>query len=113
MPAAELDDRAGVVVEIARDLVGECRRLTEQINGLEARLRRLVETLAPSLLNIPGCGVISAAVIIGETAGAALFKSKDAFAHFTGTAPFPCGRRTRSASASTGAGTVRSTMHCT
>ncbi|UXY25048.1 IS110 family transposase (plasmid) [Streptomyces cynarae] len=89
MLAAELDGRAGVVVEIARDLVSECRRLTEQINGLEARLRRLVETLAPSLLNIPGCGVISAAVVIGETAGAARFKSKDAFAHFTGTAPIP------------------------
>ncbi|WP_327371569.1 transposase [Streptomyces sp. NBC_01217] len=78
-----------MVVEIARDLVSECRRLTEHINALEARLRKLVETLAPSLLAIPGCGVISAAVIIGETAGAARFKSKDAFAHFNGTAPIP------------------------
>ncbi|WP_330294170.1 IS110 family transposase [Streptomyces griseorubiginosus] len=87
--AAALAGREGVVVEIARDLIGECRRLTEQINALEARLRKLAETLAPSLLAIPGCGVISAAVIIGETAGAARFKSKDAFAHFTGTAPIP------------------------
>ncbi|MGA5604503.1 IS110 family transposase [Streptomyces griseoincarnatus] len=86
---AELDGHQGVVAEIARDLVGECRRLTVQINGLEARLRRLVEALTPSLLDIPGCGVISAAVIIGEAAGASRFKSKDAFAHFTGTAPIP------------------------
>lgn len=89
MLAAELDGRAGVVAEIARDLVGECRRLTEQVNHLEVRLRKLVQTLAPSLLDIPGCGVISAAVVIGETAGAARFKSKEAFAHFTGTAPIP------------------------
>ncbi|MGV9567377.1 IS110 family transposase [Streptomyces sp. NPDC003480] len=87
--AAALADHAGVVVEIARDLVVECRRLTEQINALEARLRKLVEVLAPSLLAIPGCGVLSAAVIIGETAGANRFKSKDAYAHFTGTAPIP------------------------
>ncbi|MGW1047265.1 transposase [Streptomyces sp. NPDC002547] len=85
MLAAELDGRAGVVVEIARDLVGECRRLTAQINHLEARLRRL----APSLLDIAGCGVISAAVVIGETAGAARSKSKEAFARFTCTAPIP------------------------
>ncbi|MEV8563891.1 IS110 family transposase [Streptomyces sp. NPDC051917] len=87
--AAALADHAGVVVEIARDLVVECRRLTEQINALEARLRKLVEVLAPSLLAIPGCGVLSAAVVIGETAGANRFKSKDAYAHFTGTAPIP------------------------
>lgn len=79
----------GVVAEIARDLVEECRRLTAQINAMEARLRKLVEKLAPSLLEIPGCGVISAAVIIGETAGAARFKSRAAYAHFTGTAPIP------------------------
>ncbi|MFF4962928.1 transposase [Streptomyces sp. NPDC001222] len=47
------------------------------------------ERLAPSLLAVPGCGVLGAAVIIGETAGTARFKSKDAFAPFTGTAPIP------------------------
>ncbi|MGW2800553.1 transposase [Streptomyces sp. NPDC001269] len=56
---------------------------------MEARLRKLVERLAPSLLAVPGCGVLGAAVIIGETAGTARFKSKDAFAPFTGTAPIP------------------------
>ncbi|MEY9997789.1 hypothetical protein ABIE67_009908 [Streptomyces sp. V4I8] len=43
----------------------------------------------PTLLEVPGCGVIGAAAILGETAGAARFKSKDAFAHFNGTAPIP------------------------
>jgi transposase len=45
--------------------------------------------LAPSLLDIPGCGVLSAAVILGETAGASRFRSRDAYARFTGTAPIP------------------------
>ena len=45
--------------------------------------------LAPSLLEIPGCGVLGAAVILGETAGAHRFRSKDAYARFTGTAPIP------------------------
>ena len=49
----------------------------------------LVRALAPSLLAIPGCGVLSEAVIIGETAAVHRFRDKDAFARFTGTAPVP------------------------
>ena len=48
-----------------------------------------VRQLAPSLLEIPGCGVLSAAVIIGETAGVSRFRDKSAYARFTGTAPVP------------------------
>jgi transposase len=33
--------------------------------------------------------VLGAAMILGETAGAARFRSKDAFARFNGTAPIP------------------------
>ncbi|WP_218026030.1 transposase [Nocardia miyunensis] len=58
-------------------------------NDLERQLRERVRLLAPSLLAVPGCGVLSAAVIIGETAGAQRFRSKDAYARFTGTAPIP------------------------
>ncbi|WP_397495598.1 transposase [Rhodococcus sp. KBS0724] len=36
--------------------------------------------LAPSLLAIPGCGALTAAKIIGETAQVGRFHSKDAFA---------------------------------
>jgi transposase len=52
-------------------------------------LRGLVRAIAPSLLEIPGCGVLSAAVIIGETAGVHRFRDKEAYARFTGTAPVP------------------------
>jgi transposase len=48
--------------------------------------------LAPTLLAVPGCGVLSAATLFAETAGARRFRSKDAYARFTGTAPIPvCG----------------------
>ena len=45
--------------------------------------------LAPSLLALAGCGVLSAAKILGETAGARRFRSKAAFASWNGTAPLP------------------------
>lgn len=65
------------------------RELTEQVNDLERQLRDRVGRLAPSLLAVPGCGVLSAAVIVGETAGAQRFRNRDAYARFTGTAPIP------------------------
>lgn len=81
--------RDGTVARIARELLDRCRQLTEQINSLEAELRTLVRSLAPTLLAIPGCGVLGAAMILGETAGAHRFRNKDAYARFNGTAPIP------------------------
>ncbi|MGW3615420.1 IS110 family transposase [Micromonospora sp. NPDC005163] len=87
--AARLADLDGTVARIARDLLVRCRELTVQINALERELRDLVEDLGPTLLGIPGLGVLGAAMILGETAGAARFKSKHAYARFNGTAPIP------------------------
>jgi transposase len=84
-----LDRFDGVVARLARNLLVRCAELNQEINALETELRGLVRTLAPSLLAIPGCGVLSAAVIIGETAGVHRFANKDKFARFTGTAPVP------------------------
>jgi transposase len=87
--AERLEAFSGVVARLARELLGRCRDLTVQIKALESELRILVRRLAPSLLAVPGCGVLSAAMILGETAGAHRFRSKDAYARFTGTAPIP------------------------
>jgi len=87
--ARELDRFDGVVARLARTLLTRCDELNHQINALEAELRHLVQAIASSLLAIPGCGVLSAAVIIGETAGVHRFRNMDAFARFTGTAPVP------------------------
>jgi transposase len=87
--ADQLADTDGVVARLARQLLVRCRDLTTEINQLEAELAALVTDLAPSLLAIPGCGVLGAAVIVGETARAHRFRSRAAYARFTGTAPIP------------------------
>jgi transposase len=45
--------------------------------------------MAPTLIGVPGCGALTAAKILGETAGVERFKSKDAYARHNGTAPMP------------------------
>jgi transposase len=84
-----LQDVDGMVAEIARELVTRCHELTVRVNQLERHIARTVRQLAPTLLALPGCGVLSAAKIIGETAGAVRFRSKAAFARWNGTAPIP------------------------
>ncbi|MFD8078285.1 transposase [Streptomyces sp. NPDC059718] len=54
------------------------------VRELEAEISALISRLAPALLEIPGCGVLTAAKIIGETAGIARFKSKSAYARHNG-----------------------------
>ena len=87
--AEQLERVDGMVAEIARELVTRCRELTTRINQLERHIARVVRRLAPKLLELPGCGVLTAAKIIGETAGAGRFHSKAAFARWNGTAPIP------------------------
>ena len=87
--AASLEDREGLVARLARELVRRCRELTVEIKQLEREIAALVEQLAPSLLAIRGCGALTAAKIIGETAGVERFRSRDAYASYNGTAPLP------------------------
>jgi transposase len=79
----------GLVARLARDLVGRLRELTAQINAAEDEITELTQQLAPSLVAIVGCGALTAAKILGETAGIDRFKSKDAYARHNGTAPLP------------------------
>jgi transposase len=79
----------GTVARLARRLLDRTRRLTTEINELTTELTALVEALAPALLGVPGCGVLTAAKILGETAGIDRFTSKDAYARHNGTAPLP------------------------
>ena len=65
------------------------RLLTDEIDELTAEITIRVTTIAPSLLAIVGCGALTAAKIVGETAHAGRFRSKDAFARHNGTAPLP------------------------
>jgi len=79
----------GTVGRIARELVVRIRDLTATINSLEREIERLVEDLAPSLLALVGCGPLTAAKLVGETAGIGRFRSRAAFARHNGSAPLP------------------------
>ena len=84
-----LDTLHGLLAELARDELDDIIRLTDAINALGARISQTVEDVAPQLLALPGCGALTAAKLIGETAGVARFKSEAAFARHNGTAPIP------------------------
>lgn len=79
----------GVVAEIALELVERIRVATVRVNGLERRIAALVQPLAPCLLALVGCGALTAAKVMGETAGVRRFRSKAAFARHNGSAPIP------------------------
>jgi transposase len=87
--AARIDHLDGTVARLARKLVIRCQDLTEEISTLTKEITELVSAAAPTLLAVPGCGVLTAAKIIGETAGVDRFKSKDAYARHNGSAPMP------------------------
>jgi transposase len=86
---ARLEGVGGTVARLARDLVKRCAELTAEIRELEGEIAASVAELAPSLLAIIGCGPLTAAKLVGQTAGIDRFRSRDAFARHNGTAPLP------------------------
>ena len=78
-----------LVRRLALRLVEHLRLLTAEIDELTAEIGDRVSVIAPSLLAIVGCKTLTAAKIIGETAHARRFRSRDAFARHNGTAPLP------------------------
>jgi transposase len=78
-----------MVARLAGQLLARVQELNAQIDQLEADLVPRVRRLAPSLLALRGCGVLTAAKLVGETADIRRFHSKDAYARHNGTAPLP------------------------
>jgi transposase len=76
-------------VRIARDELRRIRELTRAINELERELAPLVAGLAPGLLTERGCGVLTAAKLIGEVAGVERFATDAKLARTAGSAPIP------------------------
>lgn len=87
--AERLADLPGTVARIARELVVRIRELTRAIDALEREIAGLAATLSPTLLELSGCGTLSAAKLVGETARVGRFRSAAAFARHNGTAPLP------------------------
>lgn len=84
-----LDGRTELSARISRDFVARIRELTLTVDALGREIAARTESLAPALLSLPGCGYLTAAKLIGETAGVSRFPSRSAFASHNGTAPIP------------------------
>jgi len=80
----------GARVRVAREEVAQIRSLTGQANALKGELFSLIKAQRPQLLEELGCGPLTAAILIGRTAGAERFRSDASFALQTGTAPIKC-----------------------
>jgi len=82
---------------ISRELLVEIRRRTRRVKGLEREIGALVKAQAPELLELEGCGALTAAKLVAETAGAKRLASDAKFARLAGVAPIPAssGNHTR------------------
>lgn len=87
--ASTLAGRSEPVARFARDLLARVHELSIAIRALEHEIDALVRSLAATLLALPGCGPLTAAKIVGETAGIRRFRSRAAFARHNGSAPVP------------------------
>lgn len=85
----ELAGQTGVQARIAREQTQRCRELKAEIDALEREIAGLTAVLAPELLALPGCGPLTAACLLGETAGAERFATVARFAMHAGVAPLP------------------------
>jgi transposase len=74
-------------VRIARQLLGRCRTSTREIVALERELEARTQTLAPRLLELPGCGPLSAAKLLCEIGPIERFRSDARLARHAGVAP--------------------------
>ena len=80
------DDRHLVRV---REQAAWLSRRRRRERELRAELTALIEAHCPALLAEHGCGPITAAIIIGHTAGAKRFPTDVRFARHAGIAPIP------------------------
>ena len=76
-----------VQVRIARELVARCRSLTRTIEDLNQELEQRAATVAPALLELPGCGAITAAKLLAEIGPISRFKTDAQLARHSGVAP--------------------------
>ena len=76
-----------VQVRIARELVDRCRSLTRAIAELDQELEQRAAAIAPALLELPGCGAVTAAKLLAEIGPINRFKTDAQLARHSGVAP--------------------------
>jgi transposase len=78
---------AEVQVRVARELVVRCRQLTRTIVELDRELEQRTAETAPALLELPGCGAITAAKLLAEIGPIDRFQTDAQLARHSGVAP--------------------------
>lgn len=84
---ADAPEAERLILGVLRDYARRARELAAQADAYECELTRLIRSLAPTLLDEPGVGPISAAKLLACDAGR--LKGEAAFARCNGTAPKP------------------------
>jgi transposase len=74
---------------VARLLLRRIAEIVREERDLLTELTTLIQAHTPLLLDQPGVGTVTAAIIIGHTAGAQRFPTDGHFARHAGTAPVP------------------------
>jgi transposase len=80
---------ASTELRVAKAQLRRINEITKEQKELFAELTTLLQAHAPQLLEQQSIGTVTAAVIIGRTAGAQRFRSEACFARHAGTAPIP------------------------
>jgi transposase len=76
-------------LRVAKAQLRRINAIEKEQRELFAELTALIQAHAPQLLEQRSIGTVTAAVIIGRTAGAQRFRSEACFARHAGTAPIP------------------------
>jgi transposase len=76
-------------VRVAKLILKRIGQITIEERELRTEIKTLIEAHCPALLAEHGCGPVTAAIIIGHTAGAKRFPTDACFARHAGTAPIP------------------------
>jgi transposase len=79
--------RGELQVRLARELIVRIRSLTRAITELDRELERRAGLIAPALLELPGCGAITAAKLLAEIGPINRFKTDAQLARHSGVAP--------------------------
>ena len=74
-------------VRIARELLGRCRSLSRAIGELDRELQTQTTTLAPKLLELPGCAALTTAKLLCEIGPIQRFRTDAQLARHAGVAP--------------------------
>jgi transposase len=74
-------------VRLARKLAATCRSLNRAIAELDRELEQRAAETAPALLELPGCGAITAAKLLAEIGPIERFRSDAQLARLGGVAP--------------------------